>query len=72
MKKIFLKEWAIKEYYKYKIYQVQTGTLSWLIAEPDTPGTATRCANTEQELRIILENDCINIINRHKLYQKSR
>ena len=62
VRKRYQKTWAVKGYYQYNIYQVVAGDLMWWLAEPVTPGTVTRTANTEQELRAVLENDCINII----------
>lgn len=67
--KYYLKSWAIKNYYKYDIYQVMTGNDMWFVAEPRTPGTVTRTAENEKVLKIILENDCINAM---KFSQKVR
>lgn len=66
IRKWYQKTWAIKGYWQYDIYQVVAGNLIWFLAEPVTPGTVTRTANTEQELRITLENDCMQIIKRQK------
>ena len=60
IKKTFLKTWSVNGYYQYQIWQVDAGTQHWLIAEPVLHGV-TRCANTEQELLIVLKNDCINM-----------
>lgn len=60
MKKTFLKHWAINNYYMYRIYTVEAGALTWLLAEPVTPNLVTRTAENEKVLKIILENDCIN------------
>lgn len=67
--KYFLKSWAIKNYYKYDIYQVFAGEDMWYLAEPRTPGIVTRTAENEKVLKIILENDCINAM---KFSQKVR
>lgn len=66
--KWFLKTWSIKDYYLYDIYQVNAGNDIWFEAVPKTPGVVTRTAETEQILKIILENDCINAIK----FQKQR
>lgn len=62
IRKWYLKTWAVRGYYQYDIYQVHAGDLMWLEATPITPGTVTRTADTETELRILLENDCMNIV----------
>ena len=56
VKKTFLKTWAIANYYMYQIFEVDAGGLTWLEATPITKGV-TRCADSEAELRILLEND---------------
>jgi hypothetical protein len=47
---------------------VNAGGDTWLEAIPITKGV-TRCANTEQELLIILNNDAVNL---NKFWQKVR
>ena len=66
--KTFLKTWCIANYYCYQIFEVDAGGEKWLEATPITKGV-TRCANTEQELLIILNNDAINI---NKFWSKVR
>ena len=68
IKKTFLKTWCIGNYYNYQIHEVDAGGEKWLEATPITKGV-TRCANTEQELLIILNNDAINM---NKFWQKVR
>lgn len=62
VKKRYLKTWAIQNYYIYHIFEVDGGGLKWLEAVPITKG-ATRCADTETELKIMLDNDAINMTN---------
>jgi hypothetical protein len=64
--KWYEKQWAIGGYFIYEIYQVVIGNLTWYEATPKTPGCVTRTANTEKELRVILENDCLQIIRQHR------
>ena len=66
IKKWYLKQWAIGGYFQYEIYQVVAGNLMWIEATPITPSCVTRTANTEKELRAILENDCLQIIRQHR------
>lgn len=66
IKKWYLKQWAIAGYFQYEIYQVVAGNLIWFEATPKTDGCVTRTANTEQELRLMLENDCLQIIKSHQ------
>ena len=66
VKKEFLKTWCIGNYYNYQIWEVTAGTLSWFEATPITKGV-TRTADSEKELRILLENDAINL---NKFWQK--
>lgn len=69
--KWYEKRWTIANIYKYDIYQVMAGNLIWYVAEPCTKGVM-RCANTENELRTILENDCLQIIKFQKQQQKQK
>lgn len=71
IRKWYQKTWAIANFYQYNIYQVVAGDLMWWLAEPVTPGCVTRTANNETELRIILENDCMNIVKSQQR-QKAR
>jgi len=66
--KTYLKTWCIGNFYYYQIHRVDAGTDNWLEATPITRGV-TRCANTEEELRILLENDAINM---NKFWSKVR
>lgn len=66
--KRYLKTWCVGNFYNYQIYEVNAGGDTWLEATPITKGV-TRCANTEQELLIILNNDAINL---NKFWQKVR
>lgn len=66
--KYYLKRWTIQNRYQYDIHQVFTGNFIWLEATPITKGV-TRCADSETELRILLENDAINM---NKEQQKVR
>lgn len=68
VKKIFLKIWCIANYYNYQIWEVDAGGEKWLEATPITKGV-TRCAENEKILRILLENDAVNIT---KFWQKVR
>ena len=68
IKKTYLKTWAVNNAYQYQIFEVETGGLSWLVAEPVSKGV-TRCADTEQELLIVLKNDCVNM---NRISQKVR
>lgn len=65
-KKRFIKEYVAGNYYKYHIFEIDAGMLKWLEADPITPGVVTRCADCEEELRILLENDATNA-NRFKI-----
>lgn len=58
--KTYLKTWCVGKFYNYLIYEVNAGGEKWLEANPITKGV-TRCANNEADLRIILENDAVNI-----------
>lgn len=64
VKKTFLEKWDVAGY-GYQIYEIDAGGEKWFEANPITKGV-TRCANTEQELLIILNNDVRNI----KKYQQ--
>lgn len=69
IKKTPLKTWCIANFYKYAIFEVDAGGLSWLEAVPTTPGLVTRSAENECILRILLENDCAS---HNKFIQKVR
>ena len=58
--KTYLKTWSIGNYYNYKIFEVDAGGNKWLEATPITRGV-TRTAENEQILRILLENDAVNM-----------
>lgn len=68
IQKTYLKTWAVNNTYQYQIFEVKAGKLTWLLAEPVSKGV-TRCANTEQELLVVLKNDCINM---NKFYKRVR
>lgn len=68
IKKTFLKTWCIGNYYNYQIWEIDAGGEKWLEATPITKGV-TRCAENEQILRILLENDAKNI---NAFWQKVR
>jgi len=68
IQKTFLKTWCIGNFYNYNIYEVTSGKDTWLEADPITKGV-TRTAENEKVLRIILENDAINI---NKFWAKVR
>ena len=68
IKKTFLKTWCIGNFYNYQIFEVDAGGDKWLEATPITKGV-TRTAENEKVLRILLENDAINL---NKFYQKVR
>ena len=56
IKKIYLKTWAIHNYYKYDVFEIDAGGLHWIEAVPHNQGVV-RSADTEKKLRTILEND---------------
>lgn len=58
--KYYLKRWTIQNRYQYDIHQVFAGNFTWVEATPITKGIV-RCADSETELRILLENDAINM-----------
>lgn len=66
--KYYLKRWTIQNRYQYDIHQVFAGNFTWVEATPITKGVP-RCADSETELRILLENDAINM---NKEQQKVR
>ena len=66
--KTYLKTWCIGNYYNYQIFEVDAGGDKWLEATPITRGV-TRTAEDEKVLKIILENDAINL---NKYWQKVR
>lgn len=68
VQKIYLKTICIKNFYYYQIFEVDAGGEKWLEATPITKGV-TRTGENEQILRILLENDAINL---NKFYQKVR
>lgn len=63
--KTYLKTWVIGGFYQYKIYEIDAGGVKWLQADPVTMG-ACRTANTEEELKILLNNDAMNLTNFYK------
>lgn len=68
VKKTFLKTWCIGSFYNYQIWEVDAGGEKWLEATPITKGV-TRTAENEKVLRMLLENDAVNIT---KFWQKVR
>lgn len=68
VKKQFLKTWCIGNFYNYQIFEVDAGGEKWLEATPITKGV-TRTAENEKVLKIILENDAINM---NKFWEKVR
>ena len=68
VQKQFLKTWCIANYYNYQIFEVDAGGEKWLEATPITRGV-TRTAEDEKVLRILLENDAINM---NKFWTKVR
>lgn len=66
--KRYLKTWCVGNFYNYQIYEVNAGGDTWLEAIPITKGV-TRTAENETVLKIILENDAINL---NKFWQKVR
>ena len=70
-RRIYLKTVKILNKYSYKLYAVDAGNLFWLDADPVYKGVR-RSADTEAELLIILENDCLNIEKQEKQTQKVR
>ena len=63
--KTYLKTWEISGYYLYDIFEVNASGDKWLIAEPKTKGV-TRTAENERILRIILQNDAMNMLKIEK------
>lgn len=63
--KKYLKTWVIGNFYQYKIFEIDAGGVKWLEANPVTVG-ATRTANTEEELKALLNNDAMNLTNFYK------
>jgi len=61
VKKRYLKRIVIANFYQYQIFEVDAGGNTWLEAVPVTAGV-TRCAEDENVLKILLENDayCMN------------
>ena len=68
VKKTYLKTWCIGNFYNYQIWEVDAGGEKWLEATPITKGV-TRTAENEKVLRILLENDAVNL---NKFWQKIR
>lgn len=58
--KTYLKTWNVMGY-DYQIYRIDAGNDSWLEANPITKG-ATRTAEDENVLRILLQNDAKNML----------
>lgn len=69
VKKRFLKTWAIANFYMYNIFEIDAGGEIWLQADPITPGAVCRTAENEKVLKILLENDAINM---NKIKQRVR
>ena len=69
--RVYLKTITVLNKYKYKLYAVDAGNLFWIDADPIYKGVR-RSADTEAELRIWLENDCINIEKQEKAIQRAR
>ena len=69
IRKWLLKSWCFKNFYKYDIYQVVAGNDIWFEATPRTPACVTRTAESEKILKIILENDCANLIRIQQQYR---
>lgn len=69
--RVYLKTITVLNKYKYKLYAVDAGNLFWIDADPVYKGVR-RSADTEAELLIILENDCINIEKQEKAIQRAR
>lgn len=63
--KTYLKTWGVSGYYLYDIFEVDANGDKWLIAEPKTKGV-TRTAENERILRIILQNDAMNMLKIEK------
>ena len=57
--KTYLETWDVMGY-KYQIHEINAGGEKWLEANPITKG-ATRTAENETILRILLQNDAKNI-----------
>lgn len=66
--KRYIKTWCIGNFYYYLIYEVNAGGEIWYEAVPKTRGV-TRTSEDEKTLRIILENDVVNI---NKFWAKVR
>ena len=60
VRKTYLKTWCVGNFYNYQIFEVDAGGNKWLEATPITRGV-TRTAENEQILRILLENDAVNM-----------
>ena len=69
--RVYLKTITVLNKYKYKLYAVDAGNLFWIDADPVYKGVR-RSADTEAELLIWLENDCINIEKQEKAQIKTR
>ena len=69
--RIYLKTITVLNKYKYKLYAVDAGNLFWIDADPIYKGVR-RSADTEAELLIWLENDCINIEKQEKTQIRAR
>lgn len=68
IKKTYLKTWCIGNFYNYQIWEIDANGDKWLEATPITKGV-TRTAENETILKILLENDVINL---NKIQQKVR
>ena len=69
--RVYLKTITILNKYKYKLYAVEAGNLFWIDADPIYKGVR-RSADTEAELLIWLENDCLDVIKQEKAMQRAR
>ena len=69
VKKKYLKDWAVANFYIYKIYEIDAGGQTWLQADPVTPGMVCRTAEDEKILRILLENDALTM---NKIKRRTR
>lgn len=69
IKKTFLKKICFNGFFMYDISLITAGGDVWFEAVPVTPGCVTRTANTEKELKAILQNDVNNVV---KFNQRTR
>lgn len=69
--KTLIKIITIKDKYKFRVYLVEAGQHYWLEASPVWKGIK-RTAETEQILKIILENDIMNLERQEQANQRVR